>query len=137
MNNPILQIGMRYIHLICVIIAVGGVFFRLVCQHHAGVEPDDSMRKRMGRIQWFAVGGLIISGFYNWMLTAAVYKEAGAITNALLGVKVLLAMILFAVLWLQSSDIIKSDKLAGMINLHLAAIIILLAAIVRYHRLLV
>ena len=72
---------------------------------------------------------------YNWVHLAAEYREIGPSGNALIGTKVLLAAILFAVVWARGAGFIKSDKTAAMINVHLAAIIILLAAVLRHLRL--
>ncbi len=137
-----MQIFMRYVHIVSAVSAVGGLVFLSVCLSPATRLLDDGfsdtwmkmIRHRFHRVVWISIGGLIVSGIYNWAMLAGVYKAMGPVGGAIIGTKVLLAMILFTVVWLGSSGILK-PKAAQMINLHLAAVIILLASVLRYYRL--
>ena len=143
MDYPVLQIAMRYVHVVSVIAAVGGILFAMVCVKPALKHLEDELResvaatirRRFSRVLLIAIVGLIVSGIYNWILLMPVYREMPKVTNALIGSKVLLAMIMFAVVFMRSTNMIRSDKAAQMINIHLAAIIILLAVVLRYMRL--
>lgn len=143
MDHPVLLIVMRYLHIVSAIVAVGGVTFSAFClRQPAAALPEaqrdqllGAVRRRFAKLQWLAIAGLVVSGAYNWMLSAVTYKAMGPVGNALIGTKVLLALILFAVVWARGANLIRSDKAAVMINVHLAAIIILLAAVLRYYRL--
>jgi hypothetical protein len=143
MNNPVLIIGMRYLHIVSVIMLVGGLLYNMIAQRVARklLEADlaesftTALRGRVLMFQWCAMAGLVISGIHTWIINSAQYQAIGPLGNALIGTKVLLAMGVFCVIWMRWSKLIKSDKLAMMINIHLAAIIILLAGILRYYRL--
>lgn len=143
MNNPVLIIVMRYLHVTSFIMLVGGLLYNMIGQRIARKVLDSDAAESfltafkgcVLKFQWCAIVGLIISGTYTWVITADKYKQLGALGNALIGTKVLLAMTVFCVIWMRWSKLIKSDKTAMMINIHLAAIIILLGAILRYYRL--
>lgn len=141
MNSPILQVVMRCLHVVSAILAVGGLGFYLFCLTPAVRLLDDGfseswlrlIRQRFGRLLWACIAGLTVSGLYNWVLSGSTYKEMGAFANALIGIKVLLALVLFAVVWVGSVGLLK-PRVCQMINIHLAAVVILLAVILRYLR---
>ena len=143
MDHAVLQIVMRYAHILSAVTAVGGLLFMAFCLAPvARLLADDarqpfveSVHKRFLCIVNVAIILLIVSGVYNWGLLAQTYKSMGPVGNALLGIKVLLALIMFVVIWLRTAGLFKNDKAARMINVHLAAIVILLAVILRYYRL--
>jgi len=142
MDQPVLQIVMRYIHIVSAILAVGGLGFMLVCLSPAVRLFDDGfneswmklVRQRFNRLLWIAIAGLVFSGVYNWALLAGTYKDMGPVGNALIGTKVLLALVMFTVVWLGSVGKLK-PRVCQMVNVHLAAIVILLAVVLRYLRL--
>ncbi len=141
--DHLLPIIMRLIHIVSAVAAVGGLLFAMFCVKPSMRVLDDGlcdsvlevMRKRFMRIQIIAIIGLVISGVYSWMQTEMTYKAMGGAGNALIGVKVLLAMIMFAVVFMRATDMIKSEKAAQMIVIHLAAVVIVLAVILRTLRL--
>lgn len=143
MNNPVLIIAMRYLHIISVITLVGGLFYNMVGLRVAHKVLDaegaekfiERFRSRILLFEWFAIGGLILSGIHTWVVLNASYERIGKLANMLIGMKVLLAMAVFCVIWMRWSKLIKSDKMAAMINIHLVAVIILLAGMLRYYRL--
>ena len=143
MDSPILQIVMRYIHIVSAIIVVGGMSFMLMCLTPAVRLLDEQFRDslmkmvhhRFLRVVWVAIGGLIVSGAYNWYMLQKTYDKIGPKANALIGTKVLIAFIMFAVVGARTVGMMQNPRRALMINIHLAAIVILLAAILRYYRL--
>jgi uncharacterized membrane protein len=141
----ILDIVMRYLHIVSAILAVGGLSFVAACLTPAMRVLDDGFRAQvaqvvMGRfvkIVWLAIAGLIVSGVYNWIMLAGTYKDLGPKGNALIGTKVLLAVILFGIIAAEATGWIKPKKPKGLmiLKLHLAAIVILLGSILRALRL--
>ena len=133
---------MRYIHIASAISVVGGLVFLLICLIPAVRLLDDGfseswmkvIRERFTRLLWIGIVGLIVSGVYNWVLGASTYKAIGPIGNAIIGFKVLLAMIMFTVVWAGSMGLLK-PKVCHMVNIHIAALVILLAVILRHMRL--
>jgi len=144
MDNPVLLVVMRYLHIVSAISVVGGILFIIVCLKPAMRLIDEGLRDsvmrvvrgRFHKVVVAGIVGLVISGLFNWMASAEAYSKFKPTSDMLIGTKVLLALIMFAVVGARMSNVIKSDKLAQMINIHLAAIVILLAAILRYQRLL-
>jgi uncharacterized membrane protein len=114
MENPILQIFMRYLHIVSAITVVGGIMFMMLCLTPAVRLLDDGFRatlmqlvhRRFIRVLWIAIAGLIISGGYTWYSFAGTYKDMGPLGNALIGTKVLLELILFAVVGARSLGMI-------------------------------
>lgn len=133
---------MRYLHLLSAILVVGGLVFYLYCLTPAVRLLDDNfseswltmIQKRFGRLLWVGIAGLLITGVYNWVRTGPTYKAMGAIGNALIGAKVLLAFIIFAIGWAGTIGLIK-PKIWQKSFLHLAVIVILLAVVLRHFRL--
>ena len=141
MDHPILQILMRYLHIVSAMVAVGGITFLAFCLSPVMRLLDDGfseswmkmVRERFHKLMWISIGGLIVTGVYNWVLAANNYKAMGGIGNALIGIKVLLASIIFVMVWVGSLGAVK-PKIVQMVNIHLAAVVILLASILRYLR---
>ena len=133
---------MRYIHIVSAIAAVGGLVFAAACLKPAVRVLEESfkdsllsvVRARFDRLLLIAIVGLVVSGAYNWYMLADQYKAMGPKGNALIGTKTLLAIIMFAVIGARRMGMVN-EKAASMINIHLAAIVILLGAILRYFRL--
>ena len=141
--DAILDIVLRYLHVMCAIIMVGGMIFISLAVRPAlktlEEGPRESFQQVMQRCFHLAVYlcfvGLLISGVFNWMKLAAEYKQIGPQANAVIGIKFLLAVIVFGVIAGRTSGVLKlSGKVCHMLNLHLVAIIILLAAVLRYWR---
>jgi uncharacterized membrane protein len=143
MDHPALQVAMRYIHIVSAILAVGGMSFILICLAPSLRLLDDTFRgsldklvhHRFLRLVWASIAGLTVSGAYNWYMLAGEYKAMGPMGNALIGTKVLLAVIMFAVVAARSFGLIANQRVALMINIHLAAVVILLGSVLRYYRL--
>lgn len=142
MAETIVAIAMRYVHIVAAIFAVGGMAFTALCLVPATRLLEDGVARtvtevaarRFQRVLWISIAALVGSGVYNWILAAEDYRQLGAVGQALIGTKVLLAVILFAVAWGGTVGRVR-PRVVQMVNLHLAAVIILLAAILRHLRL--
>ena len=92
--------------------------------------------KRFSKFAVLAIVGLLVSGTYNWIVSMPDYKAAGTMAQVLIGIKVLLALMLFAAFWARAAGLWKVKAKAFLIAcVHLAVLIVLLAGIVRYLRL--
>lgn len=139
-----LSIVMRYLHVVSAVVAVGGMAFLLLCLSPAMRLLEEKSREalldavhcRFQRVVWACIAGLIVSGIFNWMMLAGAYKAMGPMGNALIGIKVLLAAIVFGVVWARSAGFLSkaSRRRTLMINIHLAAVVILLGSVLRHHR---
>lgn len=143
MGGAVIEVVVRYVHVLSAVILVGGMIFVSVAVKPAlKVLGDDQrrdfqdiMHKRFVRVAFGCFAALFITGAYNWMKLASEYKAMGSKGNAVIGIKVLLAVIAFLIVWTRSIGLLKlSGKVCRLINLHLAAIIILLAGLLRYWR---
>lgn len=134
---------MQWLHLGAVIIGVGGVAFaRFVLIPAAAALPPEQRAPFMARIGarfnpilWAAIGVILVSGLYN--MVSSLQAGVDARYQAVLGVKVLLALVLFTVAFLITLPL---PGLAGMqkqrprwllLNLALATLIVLLSAALR------
>ena len=141
-TSAILPIVMRYVHIVSAVLAVGGLAFLSLCLSPAMRMLDESFREsvaklvqhRFYRILWVSLGGLVVSGVYNWIASSQTYKAMGPAGNALIGTKVLLALVMFAIVWAGSIGKMK-PKAWHTAAVHLAAIVMLLAVILRHFRL--
>ncbi len=141
MWRDVLDIAMRYLHIVSAIVAVGGLAFAAFCLTPAVRVLDDSFRAsvmklvqlRFRRVVWVAIFGLIVTGTYNWVRAAEAYKVMGAKGNALIGTKVLLAMVLFSIVAAESVGWLSPKKpgVLTSVKLLLAAAVILLGSILR------
>lgn len=134
---------MQWLHLGGVIVGVGGVaFVRFILLRAAPALPPEQrgpfMAKVAGRfnpVLWTAIGVIALSGFYN--MASSLQAGVDARYQAVLGIKVLLALVLFAIAFLIT---LPFPALAGiqkqrprwlLVNLALAALIVLLSAALR------
>ncbi len=141
----ILDIAMRYVHIASAILAVGGMVYVLTCLLPSMRLVDETFRaallelanRRFTRLLHLAIVGLLVSGIYNWIRLADTYKAMGAAGNALIGTKVLIALAMFVIAWGRAIGLIREGKprLWLMVNIHLAAVVILLAVVLRFYRL--
>lgn len=139
MEHPILAIVMRYLHIVSAVVAVGSLCFIPFVLKPALRLVEDNLRQtietvitnRFHTLLWICIVGLTVSGAYNWWLNAPLYRAVGPLGNSLLGTKVLLALIMFAVVAGRTAGLLKNVKLWQMVNIHLAAAVILLGSILR------
>lgn len=146
MDNPVLVVVMRYLHIVSAMIAVGGMAFVLFCVSPASRLLEENLRQsflklmhdRFLKVLWVVIATLVITGAFSWYSLNEAYREIRPWGQALIGTKVLIAIVIFVIIWLRSMGIVgttpKGAKRVLMINIHLAAIVILLASILRYLR---
>jgi uncharacterized membrane protein len=136
----IVSIIFRYIHIVSAVLAVGGTSFIALCLSPAMRVMDDSFRetlldlvnRRFAVILWASIAGLVVSGAYNWVMLNPKYNEVGPLAQALIGTKVLLAFLLFGLIWARHIGLIRlALKTHLLIAVHLGAIVILLGSILR------
>lgn len=139
---------MRYVHIVSAVVAVGGMACILICLSPAIRVFDESFRDslmklvhhRFIRVVWVCIAGLTISGIWKYIQVRheydAIVVGGMKLAHMLIGVKMLLAVILFAIVFLRSVDLIqpRNPRTLLMINIHLAAIIILLGSVLQYLR---
>jgi uncharacterized membrane protein len=143
MENPILIVALRYVHIVSTAVLVGGMVFMSVALKPALKTLDEERRRMLQqavergfkRAVYLCFLGLLISGAYNWIRLADQYKEMGPKGNIVIGIKVLLAVMMFVIISGRDLKLIRlPGKACHMINLHLVAIIILLAGLLGYWR---
>lgn len=145
MFNAIVVIVMRWLHVAAAGTLVGMLVFILLCAGPARAwmenELDAARVKRIERrlrgVMALAIAALVVAGLYNWGASAEMYAKGGVAVHAVLGVKVVLACVLIAVLWAQDVGLMGSAGARGwrMTCLGLALLVVLLGAVVRYLRL--
>ena len=143
-THTVMMVVVRYLHISGAVLAIGGIAFYITCLLPAARQLDDAAREslvkaahhRFLRVLWLAIGLLVITGTVNWMANFEAYRRMGPMGNALIGTKVLLALIMFALVLARSAGLIqpRNPRLLPMINLHLGAIVIVLASILRVLR---
>lgn len=98
--NEILPLIFRWMHIIPAIVMVGGVIFMRFClvanaPHSPSLlDENDQLRKRWARLVMISTMCLLVSGLYNAATKAMTY-DLSNIYNALLGIKMLLAFVVF------------------------------------------
>lgn len=137
MNEPILLVAMRYLHIAGAILTMGGLTFWLVCcvPSLGKSDPRDAdtllkpIRQRLQKLLLLGILLLAVSGTFNWIANAGTYRAMGAHANMLIGIKTLLAAVMFGVTlgrWLLKRSI---SRFWAIFNLHLGAIVVLLACV--------
>ena len=146
MDNPILAVAMRYLHIVAALLTVGGMAFILFCVTPASRLLEEELRQsflklvhgRFMKVLWIAIATLIITGAYSWLTLNDAYSDIRPWGQALIGTKVLLAAIMFVIVWLRSLGVIgqtpRGVRRVLMANIHLAALVILLASVLRVLR---
>ena len=143
MDNAILIVVMRYLHIVSAVVLVGGMaFLSFALKPSFGVLDEEPRRnlqqaveRRFKRIIHLCFAGLFISGGYNWVRLAEAYKAAGPKANIVIGIKFLLAVIVVVIVVGRAVGLVKlPGKACHMINIHLVAIIILLGALPNHWR---
>lgn len=134
----------RVLHVGSAIVALGGIAFMLGALCPALRTQDESVRaalqplvkKRFMRMVHPAIALLILTGAYNWWLNIEAYRNASKAIHGMIGTKMLLAIVMFAIVFAQAFGVVKGGTHRWMtINLVLGIAVITLAAIVRAMRL--
>lgn len=140
-----LNVGIRWIHIFSAIAAGGGAMFMLMALRPAAAQLDEQnrtallehVRKGFVKVVMISILGLIVSGFYNYLVVFRPKHEGQPLYHALMGVKILLALIIFflsSALTGRAKAFNKLRENAGMwltINVVLIAIVVLLGAILK------
>ena len=145
MEHPILDVTLRVLHIVSAILVAGGLSLmplavrpalRMLDETHRDTVLD-LIERRLRRFVWIGVIGLLVSGVINWINNAGLYKAIGPIGNALIGTKFLLAVIVFALVWVRQSKMLgaRADRPLLMVIVHLIAVVIVLASVLRHLRL--
>jgi putative copper export protein len=136
---------MRWLHIGSAALIVGGLVLivlsagpmRTITRDAAIDGVIKRIESRFRLVVALAVAGLLISGVYQWVVFGQAYQDLGMGVLAVLGVKVLLAVAFFAMLWgFQVGSMVgESAKPWRVTNLTLAVLVLMLAGVVRYLRL--
>ena len=91
----------RWLHIVPAVILVGGTLFMRFSlvpaseELNASTELRESIRKRWARLVMLSVTFLLVSGLYNTMLKMRGFETADTAYNALLLLKIILALAIF------------------------------------------
>jgi uncharacterized membrane protein len=133
-----LDILSRWTHVGTAIVIVGGsVFLRFVVMPTAAELPDDEHQMFRERIlaRWrkftgAGIGLFLLSGFYNYLVVAMPYHKGDKLYSALLGIKMLLAFIVFFLASALAGRSAKFEPLRQNAAKWLAITILLAAVII-------
>ena len=144
----ILAAIVRVLHVGSAIALLGGALYAVTTQMLSLRVVDEGLRgsileaarRRFYRTAHPALLILVATGFCTFMRDMkSVYKpmadELGPMVHGLLGVKILLALVILAIVFAQTFKVIKTNPIRwARINLALGTVIIIIAAIVRQMR---
>ncbi len=142
--QQLLALASRWFHILAAITAVGGsIFVRFVVLPSLETLPEgqrDSlhavMRSRWSTLVAVAIGLLIVSGLYNFMLTVGQFRVPSWY-HMVFGMKFLLAMGVFAIASLLSGKspaaeaLRKNAKMWLNLNLVFAVLVVCLSGVLR------
>ncbi len=142
--SDLVNLVSRWLHILAAITAVGGtIFARLVVVPTLDALPADersslhaAMRGRWSKIVAAAIGFLLLSGLYNFMVIAMQYRLPRWY-HPLFGVKFLLAMVIFMVASLLVGRTSAAEKLRQNLrfwlnlNILLAVIVVCISGVLR------
>ena len=137
----VLDVILRVAHIGSAIGLLGGALYALAAMLPAMKMLDEDLKqkmmtvaqKRFYRISHPAILLLLISGFYNFAINLGVYGDAHPALHGLLGTKILLALVIFFIVFAQTFGVLKGNPGRWLkINVTLGAIIVVLAAVVRH-----
>lgn len=136
----IVNIIVRVVHIGSVVALVGGTLFMVFAMKPSLKLVDEQLRqslmtlarKRFMRITHTAISLLILSGAWTWYQNVEVYRNASKALQAVLGMKVLIALVIFAIIFGVAAGALKGCPARwAWINIALALVVIILAAVVR------
>ena len=114
--DVVAPLAMRWLHIASVVILLGGVFYaRFV---------EGEMAKRFKPLAYAAIGGILVSGTYNFLSKSSFSPHY----HAWFGVKILLALHVFAVMVLYREG--RRRALTGVVIT--GALILLISAYLRW-----
>lgn len=121
MEQLVIDVVSRVVHVATVIVLVGGsVFLRLVLMPAADGLPEaehEALKERLlgrwKRVVHVGILLLLLTGLYNYLGVTRVQHEGDSLYHALVGTKILLALVLF---FLASALVGRSAALQGLRN---------------------
>ncbi|MCB9853159.1 MAG: hypothetical protein H6819_08685 [Phycisphaerales bacterium] len=141
----ILEIAMRWLHILGAITAIGAAIFALVVISPAMAKLPEETRKafhaaarpKFAMLVGMAIMALLVSGFYNYLVVMRPLHQGQSRYDMLMGIKILLALVVFFIasaLTGQSPAFQKirdNRKFWLTINVLLGAAIVLVAGYLR------
>lgn len=97
MDNAILILVFRWLHIVPATILVGGTIF-LRCAYQPSEpssEQSEKVRRRWAKLVMLSVALLLVSGLYNTAWISMKYEFPGGYYHMLLGIKIVLALAVF------------------------------------------
>lgn len=141
--QELLSLISRWLHILFAITLVGGtIFIRFALvpasQTDSSGEPstESTMYRRWSRIVMVSIGFLLISGIYNTAIKAVQY-DLEPIYHSLLGIKILLAIVVFALASLLAGRSALARKLRAQervwlnVNLLLMVLVVMIAGFLK------
>lgn len=139
-----LMVAMRWAHILAAIVMMGGAFYmRFTLVPSLSVLSDESrsalmsaIRGRWARVVMLSSGLLLLSGLFNVMVLTK-FDFSSRLFHPLLGVKILLAMIVFFLASALSGRSRLAERLREnlsfwlSLNLLLAVVVVCLAGVLR------
>jgi uncharacterized membrane protein len=136
----ILNVIVRILHIGSAIALLGGTLFALAALLPAMKVLDEGFKqnlmsvaqKRFYRISHPAIVLLLLTGVYQWVSNSGVYEEAGPALHGVLGMKILLALAIFVIIFAQTFGVIRNPGRWMKINLAMGTVVVILAAVLRH-----
>ena len=138
-----LMVPMRWMHIVPVVLMVGGAyFFRFVylpaAKEHLEGEAFEALRVSVME-RWYTVMKacmvpIIISGFVYYLKVGRVEHDGEALYHALFGVKFILAMVVFtlvSIVYGKKQRLGDKGPMVGAITIGLAVVVIVVAGYMR------
>jgi putative copper export protein len=138
-----LNVITRWLHVAAAVLGVGGLLFMLLVATPAlqglpnAAEVADALRRRFKIVAHTAIGLLLLTGFYNYLIVAAPKVETTTFRaqyHMLMGTKILLSLVLFtiSILLLRPTPAMQANRRQWLTaNALLGLLILLLAAYLR------
>lgn len=145
MLTAMADVVMRVVHIVCAMVVVVGVAVVPLVIRPALNALEETHREAVLRMVdrrlrmwlWIGVAGLVVSGVYNWIGLAATYEAIGPVGNAMIGIKVLLAFMVFALMAVRQAAMLgpRADRPLLMLIVHLTVVVLAIASVLRHLRL--
>jgi len=140
----LLDLVLRWAHILAAITAVGGVIFMRAALHPTVMSLDEATRKQVQqgvRARWamyvhLAIAFLLVSGLYNFVMTVRQYNLP-KYYHPLWGVKFLIALVIFFIAESLVGRSARSDRMRSRtgfwltVNLSLAVLVVLISGVLK------
>jgi len=135
----------RWLHVMAAVAAVGGTLFVVVAllpaaHEHSAPELLGAVQRRFKRLVHVAIGLLLLTGLYNYLVVSLPRvrewesESARGLYHGLMGVKIVLAVVLFAValLLLKPVPAMQAKRQRWLLlNFVLGSLIVLIGSVLR------